>query len=138
MTLRSRSYHELSRFTTFEERYDYLRLGGEVGQRTYGFDRWINQMFYTSREWHGARSQVILRDGGCDLGIPGYEIEAQLLVHHMNPLTLDDIQHSEAWILDPEFLITTSKKTHNAIHYGDRSLLPQPHVERVRGDTRLW
>lgn len=136
--MRTRSYHALRTLATFEERYDYLKLGGEVGKQTFGFDRWLNQNFYTSREWRYVRQQVILRDNGCDLGVPGYEIEVQLLIHHMNPLTAEDIEHGGEWILDPEYLITTSKKTHNAIHYGDRSLLPQPYVERIPGDTRLW
>lgn len=136
--MRHRSYSELRRFETFEERFDYLKLGGEVGEATFGFDRWLNQRFYSSREWRWARQQVILRDEGCDLGILDYPIEVQLLIHHINPLTPQDIESGESWILDPEFLITTSKRTHNAIHYGDASLLPKPYVARERGDTRLW
>jgi hypothetical protein len=136
--MRIRTYQELSRLETFEERYDYLKLGGEVGVATFGFDRWVNQRFYQSREWRLARNGVIVRDDGCDLGVPGYEIEAKLLVHHINPLLPEDLEYGESWIFDPEFLITTSKRTHNAIHYGDASLLPQPHVERTPGDTRLW
>ena len=124
--------------STFEERYDYLKLGGEVGEATFGFDRWMNQRFYTSREWKTARNWVIMRDGACDLGVPGYEIESNLLIHHINPLTPADLENGEEWIVDPEFLITTSKKTHNAIHYGDSSLLPQPYIARGPGDTRLW
>lgn len=122
----------------FEDRFDYLSLGGQVGLSTFGFDRWINQNFYRSREWQQVRAHVIFRDNGCDLGIPGYEIQSQLLVHHMNPVTPDDLKRGEEWVLDPEFLITTTHRTHNAIHYGDRSLLPQPVVERQPGDTRLW
>lgn len=136
--MRIKSYFAVSRLETFEERFDYLKLGGQVGAATFGFDRWINQRFYQSREWQLARNYVIARDDGCDLGVPGYEIETQLLVHHMNPITPDDLEAGEEWIVDPEFLITTSKLTHNAIHYGDKSLLPRPHVERRPGDTRLW
>jgi hypothetical protein len=136
--MKTRTYSELRRFETFEERFDYLKLGGEVGEATFGFDRWLNQRFYESREWRHARKQVILRDNGCDLGIPGYEIEVQLLIHHINPLTPQDIENGESWILDPEFLITTCKRTHNAIHYGDASRLPQPYIARASGDTRLW
>ena len=136
--MRTRCYRELRRLETFEERFDYLKLGGEVGESTFGFDRWLNQRFYQSRQWRWARQQVIVRDNGCDLGIQGYEIEVQLLIHHVNPLTAADIQNGEEWILDPEFLITTSKQTHNAIHYGDASLLPKPYVARGPGDTRLW
>ncbi len=136
--MKTRRYQELRRLTTFEERYDYLELYGVVGKQTFGFDRWVNQRFYTSPEWNGVRQRVILRDDGCDLGVIGYELATNLLVHHMNPLTPDDLKNREEWILDPDFLITTSKRTHNAIHYGDRSLLPQPVIDRVAGDTRLW
>ena len=106
--------------------------------RTFGFDRWVNQRFYKSQEWKWARDHVIVRDNGCDLGISGYEIYSDLLVHHMNPVSLDDIQHGEEWITDPNFLITTSLITHNAIHYGDESLLPRTPVVRQPGDTTLW
>jgi len=133
-----RTYSELKQYETFEERYYYLRLGGVVGESTFGFDRWINQGFYTSREWKQARSVVILRDHGCDLGVFGYEIFEGLLVHHMNPLSLDDIQEGKELLIDPEFLITTTRQTHNAIHYGDSSQLPRVYVERKAGDTKLW
>lgn len=133
-----RTYKELSELETFEERYRYLRLKGEVGQSSFGFDRWINQKFYKSWEWHRAKRNVIVRDGGCDLGIPGYEIASGLLVHHMNPISVDDLKHGAGWIVDPNFLITTSLQTHNAIHYGDESLLPRGPVIRKLGDTKLW
>ena len=136
--MRIRTYTELRRFETFEDRYEYLRLGGEVGQTTFGFDRWLNQQLYSSYQWRRARDQVIVRDAGCDLGVPGFELEIGLLVHHMNPLTPEDIENGEEWIFDPEFLIVTSKRTHNAIHFGDRSLLPRAPVERTPGDTTLW
>lgn len=133
-----RSYSELLRYQTFEERYDYLQLGGEVGVATFGFDRYMNQAFYTSTDWRRVRRAVILRDEGCDLGVPGYEINATLLVHHINPMGSDDLIHQEEWVLNPEYLITTTTKTHNAIHFGDRSLLAKPFVERSNGDTKLW
>ena len=133
-----RSYSELRRLDTFEERYHYLRLGGNLGIRTFGFDRWINQQFYRSHEWKATRHLVILRDNGCDLGVLGYEIYSNLMIHHMNPLSLDDIKHGDDSMIDPNFLITTSLRTHNAIHYGDESQLPRGPVERKSGDTTLW
>lgn len=133
-----RRYSELRRIETFEDRYEYLMLRGSVGRSTFGFDRWLNQNFYRSWEWKKVRNDVIVRDYGCDLGVPGYEIYADILVHHMNPLLPQDIIDREDWILDPEFLITTSLLTHNAIHYGDRSLLPRGPITRHRGDTTLW
>lgn len=133
-----RSYSEMSRFETFDDRFEYLKLGGQVGASTFGFDRYLNQQFYASTQWKQVRNFVITRDLGCDLGVPGYEIFSELLVHHMDPMTNDALLHGEAWILDPEFLITTTHNTHNAIHYGDRSLLPKPVLERARGDTKLW
>lgn len=136
--MRTRSYSELRRYSTFEERFEYLSMPGEVGEATFGFDRWINQRFYRSREWKQARDAVIFRDGACDLGIPGLEIHAQLLVHHMNPVTAAALAEGEEWVLDPEYLITTTHRTHNALHYGDISLIPTGPVERQPGDTRLW
>lgn len=135
---RSRTYSQLDRLPTFEERFDYLVLNGVVGQSTFGFDRWVNQYFYTSRAWRDARDVVILRDNGCDLGVPGYEIGHELLVHHMNPVTAEDLESGKDWILDPEFLVTTCYRTHNAIHFGDATLLRKPHVDRTPGDTSLW
>ena len=134
----NRSYLELRRLETFEERYHYLKLAGNLGVMTFGFDRWINQRFYKSQEWKWAREQVIIRDNGCDLGIEGYEIHSGLLIHHMNPISLADITHCDEMIIDPNFLITTSLRTHNAIHYGDESQLPRGPIVRKRGDTRLW
>lgn len=133
-----RRYHELRTRVTLEERFEYLALRGNVGEATFGFDRWINQYFYQSPEWRHARDVVIVRDHGCDLGVFGHEIHVGLLVHHMNPLTPRDIENGEEWILDPEYLITTTHRTHNAIHYGNRNLLPKPMVTRKPGDTRLW
>src|SRR5574339_214977 len=133
-----RRYSELRRFDTFRERFEYLRLNGHVGESTFGFDRWINQRFYSSWEWKNVRNQVIIRDNGCDLGIPGYEINGSLLIHHINPREVDDVSHGEEWSLIPEYLITTTQTTHNAIHYGERSTVPRQMVVRRPGDTKLW
>ncbi len=133
-----RTYSELRRLETFEERYAYLRLDGSVGVSTFGFDRWVNQRFYRSNEWHLVRNRVILRDYGCDLGILGYEIHTQLYVHHMNPISVRDIRHADTTIIDPNNLITTSLQTHNAIHFGDETLLPRGPVVRQPHDTTLW
>lgn len=138
MSTRVRSYTELSQLNTYRERYDYLALYGEVGCETFGFNRWINQRFYTSKAWRDLRRQIILRDESCDLGVPGYEIHSRLIVHHMNPLNEEDIVHGTSHALDPEFLICTTHDTHNAIHFGDASLLAKPYVPRQPGDTKLW
>lgn len=133
-----RTYTELSRLETFKERWEYLALKGTVGESTFGFERWINQDFYASAEWKRARRLVIIRDNGCDLGIPDFELHEGLYVHHMNPMTVEQIQDGDPSILDPENLITVAHLTHNAIHYGDERLLPRPLIERHPGDTRLW
>jgi hypothetical protein len=133
-----RTYSELSSIYTFEERFRYLALRGSVGEATFGFDRWINQEFYRSRQWRDLRHHVIARDNGCDLGIDGFEIHSGLYIHHMNPLRVEDIVHMDDSILDPEYLISTSHRTHNAIHYGDERQLPRHYVPRNRGDTKLW
>lgn len=135
---RIRSYSNLVRFTTIEERYEYLRLDQEVGRATFGWDRHINQAFYHSADWKRVRSIVIDRDRGCDLGIEGYELHSDLLIHHMNPILIKDFEEENQDILNPEFLITTSKRTHQAIHYGDKELLPEVPIVRKPGDTRLW
>lgn len=138
--MRTRSFRELRRLDTFEERYEYLKLNGSVGRPTFGSDRYMNQRFYTSREWKDLRHYVIARDEGCDLALEGYEISDgdKLIIHHMNPMTVDDIQHNVESILDPEYLISTTLMTHNAIHYGDKSLLRLPVEPRRPGDTKLW
>lgn len=133
-----RTYSELIRVSTFEERYEYLALRGIVGDTTFGHDRYMNQQFYRSREWRQMRHQIISRDRGCDLGMPGYEIHQSPIIHHMNPMNVDDIVNGDSSILDPEYLITVSLRTHNAIHYGDASLLVKPIVARRPGDTKLW
>lgn len=115
-----------------------MNLRGVVGEATFGFDRWVNQQFYRSREWKHIRDHVIVRDNGCDLGFPGHEIYGKVFVHHMNPMTVEDLTDGEESVIDPDVLITVSHKTHNAIHYGDENLLPKPIVERRPGDTKLW
>ena len=136
--MRIKTYSELITIPTFEERYRYLRLGGKVGSETFGFDRWLNQTFYKDPEWLAVRNSVIIRDNGCDLGIPGREIHSRILVHHMNPITKEDIIHRSKFLLDPEYLICTIKNTHDAIHYGDESLLILDPVSRTRNDTCPW
>ena len=133
-----RTYSELVRYMTFEDRFAYLSLRGQVGESTFGFDRWLNQQFYTSRQWRDLRHHIIVRDEGCDLGVLGYEVYRRPIIHHMNPLTVEDLVHGSAEALDPEFLILTSHDTHNAIHYGDERLLPKPVIARAPGDTQLW
>jgi hypothetical protein len=133
-----RTYSELRRLETFEERFYYLELKGILGTSTFGFDRWVNQHFYKSREWKSVRDRIIVRDNGCDLGVPGFEIYSGLLVHHMNPISVDDLEQGEDWVIDPNYLITTSLQTHNAIHYGDVSQLPRGPITREAGDTKLW
>jgi hypothetical protein len=133
-----RTYSELIQYSNFEDRYRYLALRGSVGESTFGSERWVNQQFYTSRAWRQLRNHIIVRDEGCDLGAEGYEIHERVIIHHINPLTVEDIIHGTDYALDPEFLITTTHKTHNAIHYGDESLLARPFVDRRPGDTKLW
>lgn len=133
-----RTYTELKRLTSFNERFEYLKIGGPVGHETFGFDRYLNQSFYKSYEWKYIREHVILRDNGCDLGIPGYEIYNNILIHHINPIEPNDIVEWNDWIIDPENLITTQHTTHNAIHFGSESLLPKIVTERKPGDTNLW
>ena len=133
-----RTYSELIMLQTFKERYKYLRLGGTVGEDTFGFDRYLNQAFYKSREWLDVRDYVIVRDHGCDLGLEGYEIHGKIIVHHMNPILKSDILERNKFLLDPEDLISTVKRTHDAIHYGDDSLLLDAPIERTKNDTCPW
>lgn len=130
-------YSELIKRSTFVERFRYLKLNGVVAHATFGGSRWVNQEFYTSFAWKDIREEVIRRDRGCDLGVEGYDIFDKLLVHHMRPITPSDILKRRDWILDPEYLITTTTKTHNAIHYG-QDLGPALSIERAPGDTTLW
>lgn len=137
--MKIRTYSELSKLHTFKERFEYLRLDGEVGVDTFGFDRIFNQRFYRSREWKRIRDAVIIRDDGCDLGVQGHDILGQrIIIHHLNPISLQDIESCSDILLNPEYLITTIHDTHNAIHYGDASLLTQLPVERTKNDTCPW
>lgn len=136
--MKNRSYRELSRLETFEERFEYLRLNGEVGRDTFGFDRYLNQQFYTSTEWRNQRHFVIARDLGRDLGVEDHEIFDRVFVHHINPITPEDFIEGSDRLLDLDNLITVSNETHNAIHYGDKSSLRQELIERRPGDTTPW
>ena len=132
-----RTYSELIKMNTFKDRVQYLKLDGVVGETTYGFDRWINQMFYKSKEWRQIRTDIISRDLGCDLGIPGRQILGKIFIHHLNPIMAYDIVHAKQIVFDPEYLITCSFDTHNFIHYG-RVSAPNVVIERQEGDTKLW
>ena len=132
------TYSELIQLPTFEERFEYLRLDGVVGRDTFGFDRYLNQQFYRSGEWKRIRNQVIVRDNGCDLGIDDYEIHGRILIHHMNPISIEDLQHMSDLLINPEYLICVSHRTHNAIHYGDESLIVTAPIERSQNDTCPW
>ena len=138
MTTNIRTYSELITLPTFKERYEYLRLGGRVGEDTFGFDRYLNQTFYKSEEWRSIRDHIITRDNGCDLGMEGHEIFGRILIHHMNPIRKEDIINRSDILLNPEYLICTIKNTHDAIHYGDESLLVIAPVERRKNDTCPW
>lgn len=138
LTMTIRTYSELITLPTFEERFRYLKLDGRVGEETFGFDRYLNQMFYKSKEWASIRDYVIFRDCGCDLGVEGREIQNRILVHHMNPITKEDILTRSKLLLNPEYLICTMKVTHDAIHYGDENLLMKDPIERTKNDTCPW
>ena len=139
MTMKNiKTYSELITISTFEERFEYLKLDGQVGVETFGFNRYLNQAFYKSDEWLSIRDYVITRDNGCDLGMEGYEIYGRILIHHINPITKDDIIQRSRILLDPENLITTVKRTHDAIHYGDSNLLIKAPIERRKNDTCPW
>ncbi len=134
-----RTFSELSKISSFKDRYEYLKLGGDVGYATFGFDRYLNQKFYSSAEWKSVRNFVIVRDRGLDLGVDGYEIGGTIYVHHMNPISPESFKNFDVSILDPEFLICVSNKTHNAIHYGDSSFIDyNDFAIRYKGDTTLW
>lgn len=133
-----RTYKELIEFKTFKERFDYLKLNGMVGNDTFGFDRWLNQRFYKSAEWKHIRNFVILRDNGCDLGLAGNDISGKILIHHMNPISIDDIENRSDFLLNPDYLICVSHNTHNAIHYGDSDLLLKVPLQRTKNDTCPW
>lgn len=136
--MRKRSYRELLQFQSFEERFNYLKLIGEVGNPTFGYDRYFNQQFYHSSEWRRARNRIILRDNGCDLGMPDYEIHGRIYIHHINPITKQDVEDFSDNLFDPDNLICVTFDTHNAIHFGDERTLPKTPIERAPGDTCPW
>lgn len=133
-----RCYRELIRLKTFDERFEYLKLSGIVGEATFGYDRYLNQLLYTSGEWRRIRRDIILRDNGCDLAVEGYDIPDIIIVHHMNPISVEDLIDFSEDVINPEYLICVSHDTHNAIHYGDKSLLTREPIERKPGDTCPW
>ena len=134
-----RTYSELITLPTFEDRYEYLKLNGKIGEETFGFDRYINQQLYQrSKKWKSIRDKVIIRDNGCDLSMEGYEIWGKIIIHHMNPITIEDIERESDFVFNPEYLISTSLNTHNAIHYGDENLLIKAPIERTKYDTCPW
>lgn len=134
----SKTYHEMLRFNTFEERYDYLRLFGSIGEDTFGFDRYLNQAFYKSKEWRHIRSEVIVRDNGCDLAIQDRPIGGTIFIHHIEPITIDMFENDDSIVCDLDNLVCVSRETHQAIHFGDSSLLISDYVPRKHGDTKLW
>ena len=139
MNTRNRTYQELLTIPTFEERFEYLKLEGSVGVDTFGYDRYLNQILYRSSEWRKFRNEIIVRDNGCDLAFPGFEIYGQkILIHHINPITMEDVVHRSSKVFDPNNVITTVLNTHNAIHYGDADLLTTGPVERTPNDTCPW
>jgi len=133
-----RTYRELCKLNSFKERFEYLKLHGAVGESTFGHDRYLNQVFYHSATWRSVRDEVIIRDNGCDLAMPGYEVLQNIVVHHMNPVTQEELEQGDDRVFDPNFLVCTCRNTHLAIHYGDESLLPKPLIVRRPGDTIPW
>lgn len=136
--MRIKTYSELIALPTFEDRFEYLQLKGIVGQETFGFDRYLNQILYNSKEWKHLRNEIIVRDNGCDLALEGFEIHGRILIHHINPITIDDVIKRREMVFDPENLICVKHNTHNAIHYGDKSLLITGPIERRANDTCPW
>lgn len=134
----TRTYNELIRFNTFEDRFSYLKLVGFVGESTFGFDRYLNQALYHSRRWRKVRDEVIIRDDGCDMGLADFVIYDKIIIHHMNPITIEDLEEENENIFNPNFLICVSASTHNAIHFGDDKIIPRGPIRRCSGDTKLW
>lgn len=134
----TRTYSELITISNYEDRFRYLKLNGSVGADTFGFDRWFNQQFYRSKEWKSLREKIIIRDNGCDLAMSGFEIHSKIIIHHMNPISLNDIFEMTDYLINPDYLICVSHNTHNAIHYGDENLLDRLPIERKINDTCLW
>ena len=133
-----KTYKELIRLETFEERFEYLKLSGRIGTDTFGFDRYLNQKFYRSPEWKRIRDKIIIRDNGCDLALPDRQIYGKIIIHHINPISIEDIEACSRFLLDTDLMVCVSHETHNAIHYGDSSLLPKDPIERKPNDTCLW
>ena len=133
-----RTYSEIITLKTYEERFDYLKIGGQVGRETFGYDRYLNQILYNTKQWKKFRREIVIRDNACDLACEGYEINYRILVHHINPITVEDIINRNPMIFDPENAITTTHRTHNAIHYGDKNLLMLQPTERTPNDTCPW
>lgn len=138
VVMKVRTYSELITLPTFEERFKYLQLSGSVGADTFGFDRYLNQIFYKSKEWKNLRNQIIIRDNGCDLAVEGYDIYERVIIHHMNPITKDDVLNRSDILMNPEYLICTTHSTHNAIHYGNEEPLPRAPIVRTPNDTCPW
>ena len=136
--MKIRTFSEIQHFNSFEERFEYLKLSGKVGRETFGFDRYLNQMLYKSERWKRLRNDIIIRDRACDLGVEDYDIYDRIIIHHMNPISVDDILNESKFVFSPEFLICTSLRTHNAIHYGDINLVTERFVERRKNDTCPW
>ena len=136
--LMNKSYSELIKLSTYEERFEYLKLDGRVGEATFGYDRYLNQILYRSKEWKDFRRRILIRDGGCDLAVPGYDINSRAIIHHINPITVEDVLNRDSKIFDPDNVITVTHQTHQAIHYGDKNLLPQAPVIRKPNDTCPW
>lgn len=134
----TRRYSDLIKINDYLQRFQYLKLGGAVGAETFGFERYLNQQFYRTEAWKKVRDFVIIRDSGCDMAFPGREIHSKILIHHINPITPKDIVERQDWILDPEYLVCVSKQTHDAIHYGDESLLILDPIVRRKNDTCPW
>ena len=139
MSMTIKTYSDLVKMDSFEERFEYLKLGdGSVGKDTFGYDRYLNQLFYKTKEWKRLRDEIIIRDCGCDLGVEGFEIQGKIIIHHMNPITKDDILNRSDYLMNPEFLICTTHLTHEAIHYSDASILQTRPIERSKNDTCPW
>ena len=138
MRMNTKTYSELITIPTFEERFEYLRLKGSVGKDTFGYDRYLNQILYNSPEWKKLRNQIIIRDNGCDLACEGYDINSHIMIHHLNPITVDDVVARSRNVFDPDNLVCVAHNTHNAIHYGDASLLVTGPIVRTKNDTCPW
>lgn len=136
--MKSKTYLELITLPTFEKRFEYLKLDGSVGKETFGYDRYLNQTFYNSAAWKDFRNRIILRDNGCDLACDGHELNSKVVVHHINPINIDDVINNPSVLLDPNNAICTCHKTHNAIHYGDKNLIDVDPIERTENDTCPW